>query len=145
MMAAVVARLRDQLGGTTLRTIGGAAELASLGMEGKPPPQGAMPAAYVVPLEDVGQPSTAVSIVRQRLLYSVGVVIMVANLRDPRGEAAIVDVSAVVAQVRAALVGWSPAPSFDPVEFRRGRLVDLIEGVVVWQDEYEAATHLRAG
>lgn len=144
MIAAVVARLRDTIGpdGTgDLRTVAGAAEYASLNA---PPPQARQPAAYVIPLAEAGGQNTlAAGPVRQRISATIGVVVLLTNLRDARGQAATDALGLVLSLLRGQLVGFQPTAAHDPIEFRRGRLIDIAEGALAWQDEFETAVTVR--
>lgn len=144
MIAEIIQRLRDQLapaGTGMLRHVAGAAEYAALQA---PPPQARQPAAFVIPLSEVGGPNTlAAGPVRQRITATVGVVLLVTVLRDPRGEAAAFALGPIYAAVRGVLVGWQPSAAHDPMEFRRGRLIDISEGTLAWQDEFETSITVR--
>ena len=57
---------------------------------------------------------------------------------DAKGAAANVDLEALRAAVRTALLGWS-APSCDPFEFAAGGLLAFRDGFLWWQDAYRTA------
>lgn len=140
MIDSIIARLKTE-GAVALRQVEGAGEYALLTA---PPPLARQPAAYVIPLADVGGPnSLAAGPVRQRLAQSFGVVVLLGNLRDARGASAATALAQVQAVVRAALIGFQPTPDHDPIEFRRGQLIDVSEGTLAWQDEFETAITVR--
>lgn len=137
MMTETIARLVASA--PTLKLVEGAAEYAALKAN---PPDSRRPAAFVVPLSEVAGPNVLVNAVRQRVAAQLGVVFAVGSLRDPRGEQARLDLEAVRAEARTALLGWAPTASHDPFEFLRGDLVDLRDGVVWWQDRYSSAFYI---
>lgn len=140
----VIARLRATIGpdgSGILRHVAGAAEYAALDA---PPPQARQPAAFVLPLAEVAGPNgLATGPVRQRITATIGVVLLATSLRDPRGEAAADQLGPLCAALRAALIGWQPTVEHDPIEFRRGALVDITEGTLAWQDQFETAITVR--
>ena len=77
--------------------------------------------------------------VRQRCVIGVTIALAVTNRRDRRGEAGVEEVEVLHGRVRAALLGWKPPGATEPVEYRRGRLLNFTEGAQVWADDYETA------
>lgn len=140
MIDTIITRLKVEAA-VALRQVEGAGEYALLAA---PPPLARQPAAYVIPLADVGGAnSLAAGPVRQRLVRGFGVIVLLGNLRDARGASAAAALANVQAAVRAALVGFQPTPDHDPIEFRRGQLIDVSEGALAWQDEFETAITVR--
>ena len=75
----------------------------------------------------------------QRVVTSIAVITAVAARNDPGGRKAAAGdgrLDALVAAVRARLVGWKPARRFEPLTVRRSRLLALEGGRAFWQDEY---------
>lgn len=129
----VEARLQAQC--PLLRQVGGSADLPAAEEALR-----ARPAAFVVPLAERPSDPLLLGDPVQRLSASVGVVLAVANLRDPRGDAAREDLVAVRQQVRAALLGWLPAGCLDRLACAGSRLVRLDpRGVLWWQDDFLAS------
>jgi hypothetical protein len=124
-----------------LRQVEGAGEYAALTA---PPPLARQPAAFVIPLTETGGPNNlAAGPVRQRIAQTFGVVLLLGNLRDARGQSAAAALVGVQQAVRAALIGFQPTADHDPIEFRRGQLIDIAEGALAWQDEFETAITMR--
>lgn len=146
MISAVITRLSSTIGpdgSGTLRTVAGLAEYSRLQA---PPPEARQPAAYVIPLSEAAGPNMlAASVVRQRIAATCGVVLLVSSLRDARGQAAVDLLGPLLDAVRSTLVGFQPTDAHDPMEFRRGRLIDISEGALAWQDEFETAVTVRFG
>lgn len=97
--------------------------------------------AYVYPLREAAERSLvqrggAV----QRHTHRVAVLSVVTNRRDPRGEEGLEEIERRRAAVRAALVGWRPGGAAESVQYSGGNLIGVGDGVLLWQDEFEAVT-----
>jgi hypothetical protein len=113
----VIDRLKAQA--PALKTVGGSAD-----MESARPGAMLIPSAFVFPIAD----STAVlphtGGFDEADQWEFGVVLVVANLRDARGAAALTTLAPIRAQVRAALSGWAPdTATGEPVTKGRGQLL----------------------
>lgn len=107
-----------------------------------------MPAAYVVPLEDSAGPNTSMTGLQQIITQHFGVIVVLDNATDPadrRGQAAVVELDAIQAGIRKAIVNWRP--DYDPLnpqllhEVRGiyetgGGLVEMDRARLRWQFEY---------
>lgn len=122
------------------RVMAGAAEFASL-PPNKPPP--ALPAAYVVPLDELAGAVRAMNITSQNVKAQVGVVIVVGALQDAKGGQAVADLQTARAAVRGALYGVEPAADHEPFTFVQGELLRAGGGLVWWQDTFETEFQLR--
>jgi len=140
MVTAIIERLAEL---HELRTVDTAAAYAALEA---PPPAGRCPAAYVIELgDDAGENGIATGGVRQRLTESVGVVLILASVRDGRGAAASAELRPVRLAVRQALLGWAPDEAHDAITYLGGALVAAERGYVVWQDRYATRSTIRGG
>jgi len=138
MIAAIAQRLDDNV--AALKLVGGAVEFQNAA-ETNPT---ATPAAYVIPLEENPGPGAAVSIVIQRIAASVGVILVVRNVSDPKGAAAQGDMESLRAAVKAQLLGWQPTDAYDPLERGRSGLLAFRDGHMWWQDVYTTAYYDRS-
>ncbi len=132
----ITARLKAQL--TGLRSVGASADLEAA-MGGLV----ATPSAFVLPLAEAGSPPDALAGMGQQVVQTFGVVHGIKNVRDQAGSAALEDLAALRANLRAALVGWVPdAATGEAVRFARGRLLKLDgDGRLWWMDEFELTTY----
>jgi hypothetical protein len=138
MIAAIRAHLVEAV--PALRLVAGGAEFAALAA---PPAQ--LPAAYVMPWLSSGEPnSLAAGGFRQRIEETCAVFLFNKNLRDARGEAAMDQLDILIRQVRTALVGFVPGAGWEQMETRSGRVFDVENNVVVWQELFVSASQLRA-
>ncbi len=127
MIAALLARVK------TIAQIRLAAGLAEWSVLDAPPLLS--PAAYVLPAATAAQPNgVAAGGFRQALSETAQVMLLVRNLRDPRAEAASLDLIALRDIVRANLLGWVPLSGWEPLELVEGRLFEAEDGVAVWRD-----------
>jgi hypothetical protein len=127
----VIARLAERVSG--LRKVAGAVDFATAAQDLKQPP-----AAYVIELANrASRNSLAVMAVSQENEIRFGVIMAVQNLRDARGDAAQTDMNVLVRKpVMAALLGWAPHPDSTVIEYSGGRLLQLDNLVLWWQDDY---------
>jgi hypothetical protein len=150
MMDAIQQRLRAQV--PALRLVEGAGEYAALQQL---PPREKMPAAYVLPMDDSARPNSRASqLVRQDVERRITILLMTRSARDTRGESAAEQLEPILSAIRAGLIGWTPTLSAQPaqgaqmvdataLEFRRGRLVGIDDGVLSWSEEYACRAVLR--
>lgn len=134
----IITRLKAEVSG--LKLIGGAADFVSAAEGVKQ-----TPSAFVLPSsERAGSSSTGTMVVSQNNNVRFGVVMAVQNLRDPRGEKAQADLLPIRTSIMNALHGWQPDYDFDPIEFGGGRLLQLNDQVLWWQDEFVTAHFIRS-
>lgn len=134
----ITTRLRSTL--TGFKAIGGAADLDAA-IEGAV----ATPSAFVIPLAESAKPGGLLGVHDQCIAVAFGVVLVVANLRDARGDAAMQDLTPLRMQVRQALAGWTPVPADgEPVQMAGGRLLRLAESRLWWSDEFTVETYFRS-
>ena len=126
----VIARLADQV--TALRKVAGAADFAAATPDLKQ-----TPAAFVIELSNRASPnSLATMAVSQENTIMFGVIIAAQNLRDATGEKAHTDMRALRQSVMTALLGWQADADYDVVTYSGGRLIQLDNLVLWWQDDY---------
>ncbi|MXS82273.1 phage tail terminator protein [Nitrosomonas oligotropha] len=136
----IIARLKDQV--TSLKLVGGAADFDAAAESLKQ-----KPAAFVLPnSERANQSTTGTMAVSQENTVRFAVVLAVQNLRDARGENAQADLLSLRTDIMSALLGWEPDEDadFKPIEFSGGRLLQLADRVLWWQDEFVTAHLLRS-
>lgn len=136
-VAEVIERLLAEV--PRLRLVGGAADLATAA---KTAPKAA-PAAFVVATENAQAPAGATSgQLIQRVEVSIHVVLIVRNVAGQDiGAKARAEMDALITDVRAALIGWSPAGEIEPLSLRAARDEDYALGQLAVQEVYR--THYR--
>jgi hypothetical protein len=140
MIAEVIARLEATCK-PPLKLVQGAVEYAALAA---PPPVARQPAAYVMPLGGSPGANTLAGSIRQRMQESVGVVVLLGNLRDARGDAAMDAIEPVYRAIRTALVGFVPEPGYEAMQLGPARLLDFADGVIAWQESFSTAYQQRS-
>ncbi|RMF15193.1 MAG: hypothetical protein D6757_05025 [Alphaproteobacteria bacterium] len=134
-LAPIVDRIRANA--PALKHVGGGANLAALSSA-----PSRTPAAFVVPVRESASANTSATMdVAQRITRRFGIIIVVRNASDARGEAALDGgLAAARAEVDAAIVGWAPEADAGLVTRASGRLLSFAAGALWWQDEYEYET-----
>lgn len=134
----IVAQLKTEV--TALKLVGGAADLSAAtdSVIQKP-------AAFVLANSERASGSTTGTMaVNQQNTVRFAVLIAVQNLRDKRGEKAQADLLSLREEIITALHGWQPDADFDPIEYGSGKLLQLSDQVLWWQDEFVTAHLLRS-
>lgn len=136
--ALLIARLKASV--PDLKDVQGGANLAAL----KEFPPARFPCAYVyVTAEQGGANRYMTGLTAQRRTQTLGVVLVVRNVRDAIGAAAQSDLDALRVKVDAALMGYIPAPEYEPLVFSRGALLSLGDALLWWQDDYQTSRDVR--
>lgn len=137
--ADVLQRLK---GVAALRLVGGAADLATARTQ-KP---NAQPAAFVVTSETAQPPAGATSgQLIQRAEVAISVVLFVNNVsKQQSGAGARAQMDALIADVRAALLNWTPNAAFEPISLRASRDEAYEAGWLVVQEIYRTTYRLTA-
>lgn len=136
-LAPIIAHIKSNC--PALRQVGGAAEFSALPEAG---PQ-AVPAAFVVPLEERAGSNQLDTGISQRVDVRFGVILAVRNLRDGTGAAANDDLAMLRRVVKDALLGRQPAGADDVCLFGGGRVLQLNNQVLWWQDDFVTAYYER--
>lgn len=134
----IVERLKTRL--TGLREIESAAGLDAA-MRGNR----VAPAVYVMPLTERGTLIEDTGPVTQ-LEHRLFGVIQVVDTLSPLGGPGVLDLAALRAQVKAALIGWVPdTETGEPVVFVGGELVQFAgNGQLWWSDEFQLISYFRS-
>lgn len=130
MISETIGRIRDNVG--TVKLIGGAAQFQAAAQAN---PR-AVPAVFVIPLEENPSPNEVDSFVIQRVAVTIGVILVVRNVSDTTGEAAGEDMETLRKAVKDQLLGWQPSAEYDPLERGRSGLLTFKDSHMWWQDIY---------
>jgi len=99
------------------------------------------PAAYVIASADVGGPNKAQTAVIQDITDQFAVVIVL-EAGDERGQEANDLLHDLRAELWRSLIGWCPAPEYEPVEYGKGALLHTSRARVVYQFLFTAEFQL---
>lgn len=139
MLADVEARLWDLLGShvadgePVLKEVSGAAAFTLIDTL---PPLHLMPAAYVLPLQEVPVRREADAL-PQIVEVTIGIVLAVAaEHADPTGAGAVLRIAPVRRAIRQALMGWTPPGAESALAFAGGDLLGVEQGGLWWQDSF---------
>lgn len=139
MIDAIVTRLKAQVSDFNGR-VEGAAFLAELLSQNRLP-QGV--GAVVVPVALQGQSADAGSgIFRQPFAETIAVLLL-ADVRDRYGKAALTRIRPLIVDVMQAIAGWTPGDELGVFELRGGRLVSMQGGRFAYQIEFTIMDQLR--
>ena len=137
-VAPFIARLKAQLTGFVVITGAGDLDVAIGGTPNTP-------AAYVMPLAETAEESKFIGVIDQRLTQEFAVVLVVSNLRDATGAAAIAELATRRAALRAALLGWVPdAATGEPVQFVTGAVLEFRDQRLWWRDVFRVIAYYRS-
>lgn len=106
-----------------------------------------VPYAYVLMLAESAPKSQTITIMEQHVTVAFGVVLCIANTVTPLGATGGGSQSTLQAlrqAIIAKLLGWQPDSGHGPCEFKGGRLVQVRNGVLWWQDEFFTDYYLRS-
>lgn len=111
------------------RKVSGAANFAAASDDLK----GGFPVAYVIPLRDNAGASQIEGAVLQQVKEQFGVMLVVSNLRDAKGEAAQAEFERLRKLVISSLLGFFPGTDYDPVEYVGGAILKIDAQTLWWQ------------
>jgi hypothetical protein len=99
----------------------------------------ALPAAYVIPLDDSPGDRMSLNDIRQPMIESFAVIVALSNVSDERGQTAVTSAhDAIRAEIWAALLGWQPTHDYRGIEYQGGVLLDLDRSRLWFQFEFGA-------
>lgn len=133
----IVARLKDQA--RSLVDVQGAAAYANATAAYK-----RTPSAFVIPLGETAHKNELVNAVSQEVALNFGVIYAIRNVVDARGDQANTDLAAIRAQGFSALLGWWPSGLNNPCTFVKGRLLELNNLTLWWQDDFATQETIRS-
>lgn len=103
----------------------------------------AVPAAFVIPLDDSPQPPGSQNSIRQVMTDSFAVVIAVSNVADEKGQTSAHSIDALRAELWAALLGWRPTDRYDGISYEGGSLLAIDRARLWYQFEFGAPMELE--
>lgn len=136
MIVAIVEALKTRTNATFAGRIAGAAEFAVLSPDAKL----AMPAAYVIPLDDSAQPNTSDNGYSQLVRDGFAVIVVLSNTSDELGNSSVAQVQPIRNVLNAALLSWKPDSEHGPIEYEGGQLLDIDRARLYYQFEYACET-----
>ncbi len=134
IIAALKARC-PSFGTAPNRRFAGAAEFAALSEAAKLD----LPAGYVIPLDDESLDQQSQNGYRQTVRDMFGVVVVVSNTTDERGQTSINSIDALRTELFKALLGWQPTADYHAIEYRGGSLLHVDRARLYYQFEFSAA------
>lgn len=124
-----------------LRSVGSAADLATVKAGTRSTPQ-----AFVVPIQDTpaSSPGPGNSTVSQNVNATFAVVIAVSNQRgSSTGSRATEDLQAIRRSIMDSLIGWTPPGADHAIRYSGGRSLDFADSTVWWTDRFSTSYFVR--
>lgn len=136
-IAPVIARIAARM--PTLRqvTAAGSVPLAVAALK-------AYPAACLLMPRGQADKNSLVNAIDHNVEDTFAVILAVRNVTDMRGLAAAADMDALRPDLIAALLNWTPAAGYDPVEYVGYQLLHYQDGIMLWADHFLTRHHVRA-
>ncbi len=96
------------------------------------------PSACVVMPRGTAGKNEAVNVIRQHVDDSFAVVLAVRNVQDMSGAAAAADMDELTPALRTALLGWTPAAGYSPIEYVGYQLIAHQDGLMIWSEHFKS-------
>ncbi|MDO5625013.1 MAG: hypothetical protein Q4G71_10015 [Pseudomonadota bacterium] len=106
-------------------------------------PPNTSPAVFLLTQERGGQEKYSGATAIQNVSVDVTVVVLVRNVAGTHGTAARGEADALIAELRAALVGWTPDEAFNALTFSAGRDDRYAAGWYAGQQIFKTDYRLR--
>ena len=122
------------------RRFAGAAEWAGLTIEHAP----AMPAGYVVPLREEASENESACGYYQTVTNTFGVIVLVDNCADVRGQGATATLDSLKPELFRALLSWhqEPKDEFSEIVYEGGSLLYMDDARLAFQFEFSYETYI---
>lgn len=133
----VITRIKQKCPSFTGR-VAGAGEFAALPQNTKV----ALPAAFVIPMDDQAGEQQSANRYRQSITDRVAVVVVLDNSADRRGQAAVTSVHGIRAELWQALLIWPPGPEYDGLMYEGGQALDMDPARLYYQFEFSAEAEI---
>jgi hypothetical protein len=102
------------------------------------------PSACILQPRGGAGPNLLINAIDQQVTDSFSVILAVHNVKDMFGLAAAEDIDALRPTLITALLNWSPATGYDPVEYSGHQLVHFQDGIMLYADHFVTRHHVRA-
>ncbi|NCM96149.1 MAG: hypothetical protein GW948_02195 [Rhodobacterales bacterium] len=139
LITSLITRLKAEV--SDLRTVEGAASLSVLVKNGSLPQQ--TPAAWVIPVGMIGgQGQSAAGLYTQMMTEVLGVIVAF-NTHSATAAGKMGALDALIRAVIDAVAGWGPDEAVGVFEMRRGNLLSMNAGAVIYQIDFAINDQLR--
>jgi hypothetical protein len=133
----IQARIAAQI--PAFKEVAGASSLTAI-LQGRLSESG----CYIFREKNAPEANELVNAISQRVIVSIGLVIVVRNVKDAHGNDAD-DISFNLQNsLKTALLGWQPEAGSDPMQFGGGGLVSFANGYHIWKDTFITQQFIRA-
>lgn len=105
------------------------------------------PYAFVLTLDESAGENELVNMVMQRVTVTLGVVLAISNGAHPLNLGAGGNPNRLQEfkdAVKSALLGWTPDPSCDNLTYKGGKLAQVHNRILWWQESFETSFYIRS-
>lgn len=134
---AIVDRLKAQV--PSIKYVAGVASYAAVARL----PGEKTPAAFVFRIRSSARPNSSHAVVDQETTDQYAVLLVTRHAGDAAGGKMSDEIDDLSEAVDAALLNWTPASGYTPIEYASGQLIALLPGFLHWQDIYQTTRHKR--
>jgi hypothetical protein len=99
-----------------------------------------LPAAYVIPLDDVAEANKSENGYQQVVADSFAVIVVMDNTGETLSKSSVAQVIPIRNALCKALLSWNPDVEHGPIEYAGGSLIDVNRAHFYYQYEFTAAT-----
>jgi len=117
--------------------VGGAASLASIVGN-----RVSTPGCYLFSERSDASQNERINGVSQMVTELVNIVIIIKNVRDPRGQDADDQLNCYRSSISKVLLGKILSPEYTQIEYAGGKLVSFVNGVIVWNESYKTSHYI---
>lgn len=99
-----------------------------------------LPAAYVIPLDDIAEANKSENGYQQVVADNFAVIVVTSNAGDTLSKSAVAQVNPIRTALCKALLSWNPDAEHGPIEYAGGSLIDVNRAHFYYQYEFTAET-----
>ena len=118
-------------------------KIAAMSVLKNNPPSKMLPAIYVFPISKTAHKNELIGGISQKQDIIFGAAIAMSNKNDLAGGEKLNDIENLEDQINLSILGFSANSEISPIEYLRGQLVKIDNGVVWWLIEYRTSKLLR--
>ena len=102
------------------------------------------PCAFVMCISESGEENTLMGQgFMQRITAQIGVISIIKNAKDARGQAGHIDLEATRFEIRSALSNWTPTVAVMPTQFEKGQMLGYDNLTLRWNDVFSSQYYYR--
>lgn len=136
-LAPILERISDKMPDLRQVTAAGSVPLAVAALK-------AYPSACLLMPRGKADKNSLINAIDHNVNDEFAVLLAVRNVKDMHGLAASADMDALRPRLSEALLNWSPAAGYDPIEYVGHQLLHHQDGIMLWAEHFLTRHHVRA-